>query len=389
MGILQQSTATVKTYKLGTGLTTVTLAGISKNGGAFAAPSDGTVTSLSNGWYKVALDSTDTNTLGDLALRFVAVAGTPTDPPADQVGLVVDLSGNVNGNVNGNVEGNVEGNVGGDVLGNLPALTNGTMAMSLVSFATNNPSGPGMSNTGSDYGQYNDGSSIGQLNNGDTGQYNNGSDYGQYNTGDYYGQRNTGDTGQYNEGSNAGQINTGTYGQYNTGSVTGQRNTGSNNGQYNDGSFYGQYNGGTIGQNNYGSVTGQNNIGDAYGQSNTGTTTGQRNYGSESIRLNGPISGNGFNFAPAVAAAAFIVPFTMRTTAGALATGKTVTGVRLVSGGSPEAVIGTITELAGGGYQLSTDNGATNDLANSGANVFMFTATGCEPTFVTVYCQPA
>ena len=311
MGILQQSTATVKTYKLGTGLTTVTLAGISKNGGAFAAPSDGTVTSLSNGWYKVALDSTDTNTLGDLALRFVAVAGTPTDPPADQVGLVVDLSGNVNGNV--------EGNVGGDVLGNLPALTNGTMAMSLVSFATNNPSGPGMSNTGSFYGQYNEGSNAGQINNGDTGQYNNGSDYGQINTGTYYGQRNTGDTGQYNDG----------------------------------------------------------------------TTAGQYNGGSESIRLNGPISGNGFNFAPAVAAAAFIVPFTMRTTAGALATGKTVTGVRLVSGGSPEAVIGTITELAGGGYQLSTDNGATNDLANSGANVFMFSATGCEPTFVTVYCQPA
>ncbi len=226
----------------------------------------------------------------------------------------------------------------------IAVLGSGTMAMSLVSFATNNPSGPGMKNTGSTIGQENSGTN--------------------------YGQYNYGDTGQTNAGSYAGQVNSGDRGQYNTG----------NNG---------------IGQTNVGTTYGQHNESDhGSGQYNSGAN-GQYNYGTtESIKLAGPISGNGFNFAPAVAAIAFIVPFTMRTTAGALATGKTVTGVRLVSGGSPDAVIGVITELAGGGYQLSTDNGATNDLANAGANVFMFSATGCEPTgceptFVTVYCQPA
>jgi hypothetical protein len=346
MGILKQSTSVTKVYKLGTGLTTVTLDSISKNGGTFAAPSAGTVTSLSNGWYKVALDETDTDTLGDLALHFTASAGTPVDPPADQVGLVVNLGGDVLGALYGTVYGDVNGNVTGSVQGNLDALTAGTMAMSLISFATNNPSGPGMSNTGSDYGQYNSGTN-----------------YGQYNYG--------GNTGQYNYGGNTGQYNYGNYGQHNEGSTTGQYNYG-NNGQHNEGSDTGQYNSGTnYGQYNYGN----------YGQHNEGVTN--------SVKLYGPISGNGFNFAPPVAATGVIVPFTMRTTAGALATGKTVTCVRLVSGGSPDAVFGTITELAGGGYQLSTDNGATNDLANSGANVFMFTATGCEPTFVTVYCQPA
>lgn len=83
--MLVKSTAVLKTYFLGTGLTTVTLNGISKNGGAFASPHDGAVTSLGNGWYKVSLDATDTNTNGDLALHFAAVAGTPVDPPADTV----------------------------------------------------------------------------------------------------------------------------------------------------------------------------------------------------------------------------------------------------------------------------------------------------------------
>ena len=49
-----------------TGLSpTVTL---SKNGGAFASPS-GAVSEIANGWYKVAANATDTNTLGPLALH--------------------------------------------------------------------------------------------------------------------------------------------------------------------------------------------------------------------------------------------------------------------------------------------------------------------------------
>lgn len=54
---------------------TVTL---SKNGGSFASPS-GTVSEIANGWYKVAANSTDSNTLGPLALHATATSGDPTD----------------------------------------------------------------------------------------------------------------------------------------------------------------------------------------------------------------------------------------------------------------------------------------------------------------------
>ena len=46
---------------------------ISKNGAAFAAPA-GAVTEIANGWYQVAGNATDTNTLGDILLRRVPVA---------------------------------------------------------------------------------------------------------------------------------------------------------------------------------------------------------------------------------------------------------------------------------------------------------------------------
>lgn len=44
---------------------------ISKNGGAFAGPNDGTWAELGNGLYTVELDATDTNTAGPLAVRVV------------------------------------------------------------------------------------------------------------------------------------------------------------------------------------------------------------------------------------------------------------------------------------------------------------------------------
>lgn len=49
---------------------TVTL---SKNGGSFAA-AGATVSELTNGWYNVALTTTDTNTLGALVIRATATA---------------------------------------------------------------------------------------------------------------------------------------------------------------------------------------------------------------------------------------------------------------------------------------------------------------------------
>lgn len=59
-----------------TGLTpTVTL---SKSGSAFAAPA-GAVTEIANGWYKVAANATDTNTLGPLILHATGTAADPVD----------------------------------------------------------------------------------------------------------------------------------------------------------------------------------------------------------------------------------------------------------------------------------------------------------------------
>lgn len=54
---------------------TVTL---SKNGASFGAAS-GAVTEIANGWYKVAGNATDTNTLGPLVLHATAASGDPTD----------------------------------------------------------------------------------------------------------------------------------------------------------------------------------------------------------------------------------------------------------------------------------------------------------------------
>lgn len=64
-----------------TGLTLTITA--SKDGGAFASISP-TVTERGNGWYSVALTSSHTDTLGDLALH---ITGTAADP-ADMVLLV-------------------------------------------------------------------------------------------------------------------------------------------------------------------------------------------------------------------------------------------------------------------------------------------------------------
>jgi len=59
-----------------TGLSpTVTL---SKNGGAFGSPA-GAVSEIGSGWYKVAGNATDSNTLGPLALYATGTGADPTD----------------------------------------------------------------------------------------------------------------------------------------------------------------------------------------------------------------------------------------------------------------------------------------------------------------------
>jgi len=65
-----------------TGLTpTVTL---SKNGGAFASPS-GAVTEIGSGWYALAGNATDRNTLGDFIIH---ATGTGADPVDDRYSIV-------------------------------------------------------------------------------------------------------------------------------------------------------------------------------------------------------------------------------------------------------------------------------------------------------------
>lgn len=61
----------------------------SKNGAAFASITP-TVNDRGNGWYELQLDTTMTNTLGDLALHITATGADPTDL-VDQVCL--DLPG--------------------------------------------------------------------------------------------------------------------------------------------------------------------------------------------------------------------------------------------------------------------------------------------------------
>lgn len=51
---------------------------ISKDGGAFAAPA-GAVSEIGNGWYALAANSTDRNTLGDFALHATAAGCDPLD----------------------------------------------------------------------------------------------------------------------------------------------------------------------------------------------------------------------------------------------------------------------------------------------------------------------
>lgn len=60
---------------------------ISKNGGAFAAPS-GVVSEIGNGWYKLVPAAADTNTVGPLILHATGSGADPTDDAFEVVSLV-------------------------------------------------------------------------------------------------------------------------------------------------------------------------------------------------------------------------------------------------------------------------------------------------------------
>ena len=93
-----------------TGLTLTITA--SKDGGAFSSISP-TVTELANGWYTLALTTTHTNTVGDLALHITGTGADPADlalvvrarvtddlayPATSGRSIVVDASGLVDAN---------------------------------------------------------------------------------------------------------------------------------------------------------------------------------------------------------------------------------------------------------------------------------------------------
>lgn len=96
MALLKQTTAYNRAFLMvdssdhitGKSSVTVTVT-LSKNGGSFASAS-GSVSELANGWYYISLDSTDTNTQGELAYHCTASGADPTDF-SDQV-VAVNLA---------------------------------------------------------------------------------------------------------------------------------------------------------------------------------------------------------------------------------------------------------------------------------------------------------
>jgi hypothetical protein len=99
-----------------TGLTLTITA--SKDGAAFASITP-TVTERGTGWYSLALTTSHTDTLGDLAFHITSAGADPTDLVRQ---VVVDLPGATVSSVTGAV-GSVTGNVGGNVTGSVGSVT--------------------------------------------------------------------------------------------------------------------------------------------------------------------------------------------------------------------------------------------------------------------------
>jgi hypothetical protein len=105
-----------------TGLTLTITA--SKDGAAFASITP-TVTELANGWYKLALTTSHTDTLGDFALHITGTDADPTDLVDD---VVADLPG-------GSVS-SVVGAVGSIGAGGITAASFAANALTAAKFAT-------------------------------------------------------------------------------------------------------------------------------------------------------------------------------------------------------------------------------------------------------------
>lgn len=79
---------------------------LSKNGSSFHAAA-GAVSEIGNGWYKVAPNLNDFDTVGPLILHASALTADPTDAEHAVVSGYVDLSPVQNCDINGNVKGSV------------------------------------------------------------------------------------------------------------------------------------------------------------------------------------------------------------------------------------------------------------------------------------------
>jgi hypothetical protein len=85
MGLLKQSTARNRMFLMVDSTDHLTgkaaaspVVTLSKDGGAFAA-AGGAITDRGSGWYSIALTTTDTNTVGDLAFHVTGTGADPTD----------------------------------------------------------------------------------------------------------------------------------------------------------------------------------------------------------------------------------------------------------------------------------------------------------------------
>ena len=76
-------TAVVKVFSSADHLTPLTGATltvqISKGGASFASPHSGAVMEIGSGWYSIALDTTDTSTLGPLIVKATATGADPAE----------------------------------------------------------------------------------------------------------------------------------------------------------------------------------------------------------------------------------------------------------------------------------------------------------------------
>jgi phosphotransferase system HPr-like phosphotransfer protein len=81
-----------------TGLGATPTVTIRKEGGAFAAPA-GAISEIANGWYQVAANATDVNTLGEVLLHATGTGADPTDVVAATVVGFNPQAANINANV--------------------------------------------------------------------------------------------------------------------------------------------------------------------------------------------------------------------------------------------------------------------------------------------------